>query len=508
MTGQPEPAGQAGFARIAVSGTGWATGQTLINKFATLFSTWVVAKFLVSDEVGAASLAVVVTKFLCVLPPLNLGDVLIAHGRRSAWLGPAGGRIAIATGLLITLGAVLASPAVAAFYGQYPRGIFIGLLVVAGFRPLAESLQMRPLSSLRMAFRNRTIALIDGLVQLGATAATMILAIVGAGAWSLVVPQIVAAGTKAALYRSSDRATQVPTRASPLRRVAIRRLRGEFFAAGGAQYMHSLVDTLPLLVLGRIASESQTGFFAFAFNLAAQANTMVAAQISSVLQPVLGRMKDDAARQIGGYLRALRTLSAIAVPVCLTQAAFGESLFALLFDPRWQPAARIFSILSLSESFFFAASPTMALLKAQGRFRTFLSWQAAQLAVSLAAFPIAASGAEGTGVAAAVAAIWAVSLPVAVWLGIRGGGFTLLNAVRIFAAPWSTALPLAAAGWFGAVWLGQFGTWGHLAALALLAPACLLTMLLGTRVSQPSVYHEVAPVVVRVARRVMERVRR
>lgn len=508
MTGQPEPGAHAGFTRIAVSGTGWATGQTVINKFATLFSTWLVARFLVSDEVGAASLAVVVTKFLCVLPPLNLGDVLISHGRRAAWLGPSAGRLAIATGALITLGAILASPGVAWFYGQYPRGLFIGLLMITAFRPLAESLQMRPLASLRMGFRNRTIALIDGLVQLGATATTMLMAVLGAGAWSLVVPQIVAAAGKAVLYRARDHAAEPAPRPAPVRRAATRRLRGEFLAAGGAQYMHSLVDTLPLLVLGRMVSESQTGFFAFAFNLAAQANTMVASQISSVLQPVLGRMNDDVARQTGGYLRALRTLSAIAVPICLMQAAFGESLFALLFEPRWQPAARIFSILSLSESFFFAASPTMALLKAQGRFRTFLAWQASQLVVSLIVFPFAAAGAESAGVAAAAAGIWAVSLPIAVWLGIRGSGYTMISSLGIFAAPWSTALPLAAAGWLGAVWLGQFGAWGHLAALATLAPTCLLSMLLATRISQPSVYAEVAPVVVRLARRVIDRVKR
>lgn len=498
------------YARIAVSGTGWAAGQTILNKVATLLSTWVVARCLTSDEVGAASLAVVVTKFLCVLPPLNMGDVLISHGRRTAWLGSIAGRIAVWIGLLVSLGAVLLSPAVAAFYGQYPKALFIGLLCVAAFRPLGEALQVRPLVSLRMAFRNRAIALIDGLVQLAATATTTALALLHVGAWALVVPQVAAGFVKAACYRGRESSGEGQASATEHRpsRTATRRIRGEFLAAGSAQYVHSLVDTLPLLVLGRFATESETGFYAFAFNLAAQANTMVASQIASVLQPVLGRMKDDPTRQTGGYLRALRTLSAFAVPVCLTQAAFGDTLFALVFDARWQPAARIFSILSLSESFFFAASPTMALLKAQGRFRTFLAWQGTQLAVSLVVFPLMADREGALGIAVAAAAIWAASLPIAVWIGIRERGHSLLQALRLFAAPWSTALPIASAGWLGASWIGQWGPWGHALSLALLAPTCLMLMLLATRISQPSVYHEAAPVVSRIIRRVADRVRR
>ena len=500
---------QAGFALVAVSGTGWATGQTILNKFATLFSTWVVARCLTSDEVGAASLAVVVTKFLCVLPPLNMGDVLISHGRCNAWLGSLAGRIAVRIGLLVSLSAGLLSPAVAAFYGQYPRAVFIGLLCVAAFRPLGEALQVRPLVSLRMAFRNRAIALIDGFVQLAATATTTVLALMHAGAWALVVPQVAAGFVKATCYRGWDRSVegQASEGMSRPSRIATRRIRRRFLAAGGAQYVHRLVDTLPLLVLGRFASESETGFYAFAFNLAAQANTIVASQVASVLQPVLGRMKSDPARQTGSYLRALRTLSAFAVPFCLTQAVFGETLFALIFDARWQPAARIFSVLSLSESFFFAAIPTMALLKAQGRFRTFLAWQSTQLAVSLVGFPLMACKEGALGVAALATTVWAASLPIAVWIGIRERGHSLLHAVRLFAAPWSTALPIAGAGWLAATWIGQWGPRGHLLSLVLLAPTSLILMLLATRISQPSVYHEVAPVVGRIMRRVAERLR-
>ena len=501
-----------GFARVAVSGTGWATGQTVVNKFGTLFATWVIARQLTSDEVGAASLAIFVTKFLSVLPPLNMGDVLISHGPRFGWMSGAASRIAIQAGISLTLLSIALSPLVSAFYSHYPTNLFVGLLVVAAFRPLGESLQVRPLTELRLGFQNRTIAIVDGSVQLAATLLTIAMAVAHMGAWAMVLPQIVAASVKGICYRLRCESWRTQTSNTPTvrrkRRITMRRLRREFAAASGAQYVHSMVDTLPMLVLGKFATESETGFYAFSFNLAAQANTMVASQISSVLQPVLGRMKGDPARQVNGYLRALRMLSALAVPVCLTQAVFGETLFELLFDTKWQPAARVFSILSLSESFFFAAAPTMAMLKAQGRFNTFLGWQACQFIASLAIFPLASTYGASLAVAMCAAAIWSISLPIAVWLGIRHSGRSIWDAVRIFIAPWCTALPIAVAAWLLAAKLGAWGMWGHAAALGLLAPLSLVSMLLATRISQPGVYHEAAPAIASIAKRVMNRIRR
>jgi hypothetical protein len=111
-------------------------------------------------------------------------------------------------------------------------------------------------------------------------------------------------------------------------------------------------------------------------------------------------------------------------------------------------------------------------------------------------------------VAICAAAIWTISLPIAVWLGIRHSEKSILDAVRIFIAPWCTALPIAVAAWLLAAKLGGFGTWGQAAALALLAPLSLVLMLLATRISQPAVYHEAAPVIVSIAKRVLNRIRR
>jgi PST family polysaccharide transporter len=490
---------QRGMAEIAIRGTAWATGQVVLNKFATVVAILLIARFLSASEFGAAALALSVAKFLCVLPPLNMGDVLIARGPSAAFAFASGRRFVLAVGAMIALIGCVASVPASWIFDDYPKEQLIALVCVACLRPVGESMQVCALTHLRLQFRNRTIAFIDGSVQLAGTVLSVLLAWYGVGAWALVGTSTAVVFGKAIAYQLVGAGATVGLASDAVRRYD---LRHEFLAAAGGQYLHSVVDSLPFLMLGWLSTASETGLFAFAVNLSGQANTLVATQVSSVLQPILGRLDHDADRQSRGYLRAMSTLSALAVPVCLTQAIFSGLIFGIFFDARWKDAAPVFAAMSVLESFFFAAAPTMAMLKAQGRFRTFLAWQGCHLVVSAGIFAVAASRGGSLAVAIASAALWSVSLPSAVWLSVRRGGFGPAAAIRVFAAPWTTALPIGLMAWLAIGPLCSLGQGGRFAALFLLAPATLTAMLLATRLSQPSVYREVSGLVARLASRV------
>ena len=486
----------AGFAGVAISGTAWATGQTLLNKFLTIAAIWIISRQLTQDEFGSAALAITVVKFLSVLPPLNMGDVLMLIGPRSARASQFAVALVLKVGVIMTLCLAIGSPVVANFYSQYPKGTFIGLLLVAALRPSAEALQVGNLTKLRMLFRNRTIAFIDGGVQLVSTLTAVAMALMGCGAWVIVIPPTAAVFGKAALYDvahrrsrslTSDTAASLDTTSGGLTPQAIQR---QFLATSGGQYLHSIADSLPVLVLGKLASEAETGIYAFALSLSGQANTLVATQIAGVLQPVLGRLAGDPRRQAEGYLRTMRLVSAIAIPVCVVQAVFSEFIFSLVFEQRWQSASHIFAVLSICEAFFFASAPTMAMLKAQGRFRTFLVWQSVQVVGSCVLLPIAALNGGALAVAVCATCLWAVGLPIAVWLSLRNSGHTIWDALSLFAIPWLTALPIGLLGWYVGSQSLALGRSGSVLATLVVAPIALLSMLVATRWTQPSVFRE------------------
>lgn len=497
----PSPGTPEGLAGVAIDGTAWTTGQAIVSKIAVLVATWVVALKLLESDVAVAALVMTATKVLCVLPPLNMGDVLVARGAGFKTLASAASKVVLWWSVVIALGIAAVSPILGSFYDHYPYALFVSLLCVAGLRVLGESLQVVPLVDLRMGFRYRRVALVDGAAQLGASVLTIVLAWSGAGAWALVAPLTLAAFAKAVLYRWSLGIEPTPG-AQVNDDQSIPR---DFRLAGGAQYVHSLVDTAPLLIIGRCADEIQTGLFAFAFNLAAQANAIVGGQLSGVLQPVLSSLAHSGERQVAGFLRSLRVLSALIVPVCLAQAVLAGPLFLVVFPERWQPAAPVFAVLCLSEALFFAAAPTMALFRAQGRFKAFLVWQGVHLAIAVVVLPLAATNAGALGIAVTTTCLWAVSLPVAVGVAARRGGVGFGTSLKIFLMPWLTCLPAATAAWFIVRFLDDHGRVGALGSLLVVGPAALIIMILGFRWTQPETFADLRMIAGRILGKVLRR---
>lgn len=497
---QHDEAPKGGLTSAAASGTGWTSIQGLLNKVATMVATYIISKQLDPDQFGMATLVVAVAGFLIVLPPLVMGDVLITHQRRFGLLSRVAGRTALIAGIVMSVAMMALAPLVAKFYPNYAFGALTGLIIVVSFRPFGEAIAVLPLSRLRIALRYRAIALIDGTVQLVATAVTVALAFLDFGALSIVAPQVASVLVRAICYRLAVRG--LPLHERTLRPAshdtARNRTLREYVTAGLAQYIHTLIGWVPVLVLGRLSTDAETGYFSFSFLLANQATYVLSYQLGTVLQPIFGRLKHEPQRQAMGFLRVVRAVGAIAVPVSFLQAALAEPLFLLVFDSKWHPAIHVFAIMCIGQAFYFAMAPAMAMLKAQGRFRVFFAWQATQLAVSLVAYPLAALSGAALGVSICDTIIWGVSVPVAVWLGTHLAGGTFRQALGVFVAPWSTALPIAAAAWGAWELMQPLGVPGMVTALFLVGPVALVLSVWATRFSQPDTYAELQPMVAKV----------
>ena len=495
-----------GLANKAASGTAWTTAQSVLNKISTLVAMYIIALQLTPDQFGMAVLTLSIGKFLVVLPPLTMGDLMIVNDAEFSERAKVGQGIVLRVGVIITIGIACISPLIALIYTNYAFGILVGLILVVSLRPTCEAFAVAPLSCLRIDLRYRAIAFIDGGAQFFATLVMVSLAFLGAGALSLVLPQIIAIIIRAICYRLTLRRNKESifnSEKPPSTKSSSLTFR-QFFTVGIAQYIHSILDTLPVLVLGRLASEVETGFYGFAFQLAAQVNAMISFQLGIVLQPLFGKLKDDIVRQAKAFHRSVNAISAIIVPMTLIQAALAEPLFALVFKVEWHPAAKIFAALSIAEAFYFATAPTIALLKAQGKFRTYFYWQITQLVISIIAYSFAAIHFGAFGVAVVGAILWGLSLPIAVWIGTYETGGTFFSGVAVLLAPWTTALPIAALVWFGWLLLEPFGKMGMGISIFIIGPFAFMLSFIAIRISQPKTYAELAPIIGRSVRRISE----
>ncbi|MBM4112924.1 MAG: hypothetical protein FJ253_06050, partial [Phycisphaerae bacterium] len=469
------------------------------------------AQALSPQEFGMASVVMVACGFVMVLPMPVMGDLLITHQHHLAVIAPATRRVTIWTTVALVLTLIGTAPLIAAWYDQYPFTPVAVLLCLSAIRPIAEAMAVAPLTRLRLALRYREIAVINGVVQLGSAVLTVVWAVLWPGAAAIVMPQVLAVLAKAiwwgaaarriGVHGHDARRTRVARRPELARRVQ-RRIVREFGTAALAQYIHTVLSGLPLIVVSRSCDENTTGQFGFAFTLANQTTMVLSVQLASVLQPIFGRLKTDRARQIGGYMRVVGTMAALAVPAALLQMALAAPLFELFFPAKWAPAIPIFVAFSAGQAFGFILAPAVALLKAQGRYGVYFVWQVLQTLLCLALFPIAVTAWGAEGVAWVDTALWVVTMPTVVWIGTRAARVPMREVLRLFLTPWITAGPIAVAAWLA--WREMPGPTVVRAAVAIvvIGPAAMLASLLAIRVLQPAVAREIAPMMSRVLRRV------
>lgn len=482
------------MAEAAIRGSALTSAQTIVNKVAALAASLVLAKLLDPSDYGVAFTATTLGAFLFFLAPWVLNDLLVSRPKH--FEAEAGTALAIG----LTTGIVLAGLMVAGI--PWLRAIepdsraFPLLLAVAAARPIADAWMAVPWARLRLQLRYGRIAAIDGTMQLAATAGSVVLALMGAGPLALVLPPVLVLFAQGAGYWLSVRG-EIPLRPD---RSLYRGIAERFTVAAASQYLNNVVKVLELLLLALLGGPKSVGLFAFAFQLSSQANVVIANQVSGVIQPVLSHINDDPRRQFGAFLRALRLIGCVGVPISIVQAAAGVPAFRLLFGSKWDDAVPAFVALSVMQAFMFLATPIMTLLKAQGRFRAILGWQLVHIGAAAALIAaLVTLGLEGVRAATDVlgatlsteaavpfaaavggAIVWGIGCPIALKIGARDAHGSWAECLLALALPWPGSIAVGVAVAFGPALteplIGQ--TAADCVGLAMSAPAAVLGVML------------------------------
>ena len=509
-------ASDTGYASAAASGSAWTTAQIVANKLVTIFAMWALTRLLDPAEFGLANFAVSLGPFFFAVAPFVMGDVLLAEPKRFDESSGAARRVAwMAAWALFVLLAASAIPLER--LSDKPGLAF--LVVIVALRPLADSVLVISNSRMRLDLSYRRIAQIDGVVNLLATIAGVVMAYLGAGALSVIFPPIAALALRGWIYWRvcGDRIDRT-VHPGTMRPIASR-----FALAGVGQYVNNMLLSLEFVVLGLVASEAEIGYFGLAFQLAIQANMIIATQLGGVLQPIFAHIKHDVERQSAAFIRATKLLSAIAVPVSLAQAVLAVPLFALLFEAEWTGSIAPLVALSFGQAFMFVSAPSIALLKAQGRFRVYFIWQVAQLAGSVALFacavtfggepslrlanslglPIDPEAGKALAISIASAISWAISCPIAVYLGGRPAKLRTRVVAGLFLQPWLIAAPIMALVAFAWIWMrgALQPTTADALALFVVGPIAVLAGILGCVYSRKETRDDFQRVIGRFARR-------
>ncbi len=407
--------------------------QSGITKICTVLSQFVLMWVLMPEDFG-----LVVIAFMCsTIPELvrqgGLKEVLIqrhVHFRR--WATPAFW-MSICLGMAGGLLMAAAAPLVAKLYGE-PR--LAGLLWILAMQLPVDSLNVVPLAQLHGQMRFRLIAIVAFCQSAGMVVLSILMALVGFGPYSILLPRLLVAVGMAIFFWTLLRP---PVRMKP----QVRRWRFLFkdgwmvIAANGFVL---LAHYTGYFVLSVLYAPAVVGLYSVAFNNSTQSIRLITQHMGDVLFPALSSIQHDPVRQVRAFLRALRVLACIAGPACLMQAALADPAIRALFREHWYGAIPFLQILSIGMAARAISWPANALLQAQGRFNVRMKISLISLLLLAVMVAIGVWLGGPTGVAIATTLQMFIIEPISVYLAIRPAGLGWADLRRVLAAPLAFAI--------------------------------------------------------------------
>ena len=238
----------------------------------------------------------------------------------------------------------LCAPLIAAFFKE-PALVWLGRYAFLGF--VVSSLCIVPRAMLQRQLRVREIALITLISMPVSGVVSIILALLGAGPWSLVTQSIVLVGCGALLsWRFSGFRPMLRFSWQPIRQMftfSCKLLVTNIFL--------TLNNSVFALAFGRFYTKREVGTYTQADKWDKMGAQLISGMVQSVAQPMFVRMGDDGKRLLRAFRKMLRFTSLLAFPALLGLALCAKPLIIVSVGAKWLPSASLMQMLCVAGAF-------------------------------------------------------------------------------------------------------------------------------------------------------------
>jgi len=350
-----------GLLGTVIRGAGLAGGGYALAQALTLLAYLVLARLIAPAHFGEFAAAAIVVNAGMLFAESGMLAALIHRRDR---LEEAANTAVVATtlaGILLGLVALAASPLIGFFFDSDRVGAVAASL--AGLMPLrALPIVPEALLQRRFSFLRRVVSEPAAVIAFGAVA--IIAASNGLGVWALVLGYYASAITDALLTWTLVRWRPHPSQASFQ---VWRELVGYGRHVMTATVILRVGSEVPNAILGRWVGSGPLGQFRYADRIATTPFAAILATASWVLFPALAHISDQRKRFRDAYLRAMRTILALAVPLGLSLLPLGVPIAVLVFGSEWRGAGEAAMALCLYTGAASWISVATEAFKAAGR---------------------------------------------------------------------------------------------------------------------------------------------
>jgi PST family polysaccharide transporter len=338
-------------------------GTTVGLRVVSILATIVLARLLDPADFGLVALAFVVLSTVELIAPLGLPAALIQRQVDREQAAYQVFLVTITTGVVLYLAVSLGAGVLAGALGNERLAQVIpwmGLLVVlGGFTRVPEALMEKEMMFKRLS----AIMIATDILYI---ACALGLALLGYGVWSLVVAHV----AKAVLALGMSWAMSPGwgwLRRKPWNAPLMRDLLRFGMSNVGSRSVYFFFTNVDNLVVGRQLGATALGYYSKAFDFTTKTVDNINRTIGIVLFPSYAKIQHDRERLSAAYLKSLRMISSVTVPLAMGIFITAPELVPVVLGSRWAPMIPILQILALMSLVKPLSSTTSALFNAMGR---------------------------------------------------------------------------------------------------------------------------------------------
>jgi O-antigen/teichoic acid export membrane protein len=354
------PNGGGDYTSMAAKGVAWALSATVAGRVVTLAVLAVLARLLSPDDFGLVAFALVFILYVDTVGDFGTSAALIHWSDRRVDAAQLTFLVNVASSAVWWgLTFALAGP-VADFFGS-PEGKDV-------LRALAWSFPLRALGTTHDALLQKDLRFKARVVpELALTAAkggaSLVLALMGWGVWSLVWGQLAGLALWSAVLW-----LVVPWRPSwSLPLDLVRPMMGYGKSIVAINMLAAVTHHADLAVVGRMLGATALGFYQIAYKIPEVAITLVVRVTSKVLFPTFSRVHQAGGGLKEAYLASLRYTSLLTLPATAGLVLLAEPIVLVCFGPEWRPSIPIFRTLAIYAGLRAIGTHVGDVLKATGR---------------------------------------------------------------------------------------------------------------------------------------------
>ncbi len=311
-----------------VSSLKWVAAAKFIGQLCTWAITIFVIRLLEPEDYGLLALAVAVMGLITLVNEMGLGSVIVQK------VNLARDVIEKILGLLIVVNIFfygllyVSAPAIAGFFTE---PLLTDLLRVVGLELLLGSFIVIPDSILTRDMKFQYIAVIGFIRAISASVATLILALLDYGVWSLVLGNIFGVIVQGIGLNFIVRQWYMPS-------FSFKGMRKEISFGGLVTtdrilwFLYSESDTF---IIGKFLGKELLGIYTVARQLAALPSAKISQVLGDIAFSAFSRVQEDTERVSKYFLKSARVMSFIAFPIFIGIASVAPEIVTVFLGEKW-----------------------------------------------------------------------------------------------------------------------------------------------------------------------------